>query len=118
VVGCGTRCTDSPSYLTIVTESAALQPHYPLPHPSPSAIFKELDEGGVLLSTTDEVYFGVNPVGARIWALLPPVSHTFGELCSALEQHYPDAGPHRIRADAQEFLEALIASGLVVTASN
>jgi len=71
-----------------VTESAALQPHYPLPHPSPSAIFKELDEGGVLLSTTDEVYFGVNPVGARIWALLPPVSHTFGELCSALEQHY------------------------------
>jgi len=118
VFGRGIRCTDSPSYLTTVTESAALQPHYPLPHPSPSAIFKELDEGGVLLSTTDEVYFGVNPVGARIWALLPPVSHTFGELCSALERHYPDAGPDRIRIDAQEFLEALIASGLVVTASN
>jgi len=99
-----------------VTESAALQPHYPLPHPSPSAIYKDLDEGGVLLSTTDEVYFGVNPVGARIWALLPPVSRTFGELCSALERHYPDAGAERIRADAQEFIEALIASGLVVSA--
>jgi len=101
-----------------VTESAALQPHYPLPYPSPSAIFKELDEGGVLLSTTDEVYFGVNPVGARIWALLPPVSKTFGELCGALEQQYPEAGSERIRIDAQEFLEALIASGLAVTASN
>ncbi len=101
-----------------MTESAALQPHYPLPYPSPSAIFKDLDEGGVLLSTTDEVYFGVNPVGARIWALLPPVSKTFGELCRALEQQYPEAGSERIRIDAQEFLEALIASGLAVTASN
>ena len=113
----GTRCADSSSPQT-VTESAALQPHYPLPHPSPSAIYKELDEGGVLLSTTDEVYFGVNPVGARIWALLPPVSRTFGELCLELERHYPDAGSERIRADAQEFIEALIASGLVVSAQH
>lgn len=105
-------------HLSLVTESAALQPHYPLPHPSPSAIFKELDEGGVLLSTTDEVYFGVNPVGARIWSLLPPVSRTFGELCAALERQYPDAGSERIRVDVQEFLEALISSGLVVTAPN
>ena len=50
--------------MTPVTESAALSADFPLPHPSPAAIFKELDEGGVLLSTTDEVYFGVNPVGA------------------------------------------------------
>jgi len=100
-----------------VTESAAFSPQHPLPHPSPSAIFKELDEGGVLLSTTDEVYFGVNPVGARIWSLLPPVSRTLGELCSALEQQYPDAGADRIRADVQEFLAALVASGLAVTAT-
>ena len=100
----------------IVPESAALHADYPLPYPSPSAIFKELDEGGVLLSTADEVYFGVNPVGAQIWALLPPLSSTFGELCAALERKYPDAGGERIRIDAQEFLEALIASGLVVAA--
>jgi len=101
-----------------VPQPTALKAEHPLPHPSPSAIFKELDEGGVLLSTTDEVYFGVNPVGARIWSLLPPVSRTFGELCATLEQQYPDAGSDRIRIDVQEFLEALITSGLVVTASN
>src|ERR1700750_2946883 len=121
LVTCGIRCTDSSAHRPIsvshpVTAPAALQPQYPLPHPSPSAIFKELDEGGVLLSTTDEVYFGVNPVGARIWALLPPVSRTFGEICAALEQQYPDAGAERIRADVQDFLQALIASGLAVTA--
>jgi len=99
--------------MTPVTESAALSADFPLPHPSPAAIFKELDEGGVLLSTTDEVYFGVNPVGAKIWSLLPPATHTFGELCAMLEQQYPDAGADVIRADAQEFLEALMASGLV-----
>ena len=101
-----------------MTEPAALQPDYLLPSPSPSAIFKELDEGGVLLSTTDEVYFGINPVGARIWALLPPTSRTFGELCASLEQQYPDAGADRIRVDAQDFIEARLASGLVVAASN
>src|SRR5688572_25449338 len=105
-------------YRTPVTEPAALKADFPLPHPSPSAIFKELDEGGVLLSTTNEVYFSVNPVGARIWSLLPPVSRTFGELCARLEQQYPDAESERIRIDVQEFLEALVASGLVVTASN
>jgi Coenzyme PQQ synthesis protein D (PqqD) len=100
-----------------VPESAALNADYPLPHPSPAAIFKELDEGGVLLSTADEVYFGVNPVGAQIWALLPPLSSTFGELCTALEQKYPEAGAEQIRMDVQEFLQALIASGLVVAGS-
>jgi len=101
-----------------VPQPTELNAEHPLPHPSPSAIFKELDEGGVLLSTTNEVYFSVNPVGARIWSLLPPVSRTFGELCARLEQQYPDAESERIRIDVQEFLEALVASGLVVTASN
>jgi hypothetical protein len=104
--------------LTPVTESPALKADFPLPHPSPSAIFKELDEGGVLLSTTDEVYFGVNPVGARIWSLLPPATQTFAELCATLEQQYPDATAEVIRTDAREFIEALITSGLVVRAPN
>ena len=101
-----------------MTESAALEADFPLPQPSPTAIFKELDEGGVLLSTTDEVYFGVNPVGARIWSLLPPTTRTFGELCTALEKAYPEAPAELIRADAQEFLEALLSSALVIPASS
>lgn len=101
-----------------MTDSVAFSPDQPLPQPSPNAIFKELEEGGVLLSTTDEVYFGVNPVGARIWALLPPVTRTFGELCGELEKTYPGAPADLIRADAQEFLEALRASSLVVPSAN
>ena len=85
-----------------------------LPNPAPAAIFKQLTEGGVLLSTTDEVYFGVNAVGAKIWSLLPPAMHTFEELCAALERDYPDAQPDRIRADARQFIDSLIESGLAI----
>lgn len=97
-----------------MTGAASLTDDSPLPWPSPSAIFKELSEGGVLLSTPDEVYFGVNPVGAKIWSLLPPTSRTFGGLCGELERSYPDVDPIRLRADARQFIESLLASGLAV----
>lgn len=86
----------------------------PLPRPSPSAIFKALDDGGVVLSTTDEVYFGVNAVGARIWSLLPPVFGTFGELYDELAHAYPEIPPEQLEADARQFIDELAASGLVV----
>ena len=111
------RCANA-SQMRPVPESNPLTAEFLLPHPSPAAIFKELDEGGVLLSTADEVYFGVNPVGARIWSLLPPNSTTFGELCASLQRQYPDAGAEQIKADVQAFLEALIESGLVVSSKS
>jgi hypothetical protein len=101
-----------------VPEPSPLAADFPLPHPSPAAIFKELDEGGVLLSTADEVYFGVNPVGAKIWSLLPPNSTTFGELCAELQRQYPDAPGDQIKIDVQEFLRALVDSGLVVSSKS
>ena len=87
-----------------------------LPHPSPVAIFQRLEDGAVLFSTRDEVYFGVNAVGARIWELLPPACETFGALCATLGSHYPDVAERQIRADAQAFLEELLRSGLAISA--
>lgn len=87
---------------------------YVLPKPSESAIFRALPEGGVLFSTSSEVYFGVNQVGARIWELLPPVTRTFDELCAALCAEYSDVGAEVIEADARRFLEQLLSNGLVV----
>ena len=89
-----------------------------LPVPSPSAIFRSVAEGGVLFSTDNEIYFGVNAVGARIWDLLPPASATVGDLCATLALSYPEAGEERIRSDVRSFLEELIAHGLVVTSSS
>jgi hypothetical protein len=84
-----------------------------LPVPSPDVIHRALPEGGILFHCADEVYFGLNPVGVRVWSLLPPVHETFDGLCGALTAEYPDAAPETIRADVAELLEALVAHKLV-----
>ncbi|MFN8580740.1 MAG: PqqD family protein [Gemmatimonadaceae bacterium] len=89
----------------------------PLPTPSSSAIFKPLAEGGVLFSTSTEVYFGVNVIGARIWELLPPKSSSVEELVTVLSSEYSDVSPAQIRKDVQKFLEDLIENGLATTAA-
>jgi hypothetical protein len=73
-------------------------------------------EGGVLFSSESEVYFGVNPVGAIIWELLPNCA-TVEQLCATLSQRFSDVGPERIEKDVVSFLTDLRANGLVVDAT-
>jgi hypothetical protein len=93
-----------------------VDPDSTLPVPNPSVIFRELAEGGVIFSTVDEVYFGLNEVGAQVWSLLPPVTTTFGEMTDAIVAKYPEVGPEVIRADVSELLAQLEVHGLLVRA--
>ena len=88
----------------------------PLPTPAPNVIFRRLPEGGVIYSTSSEIYFGLNDVGARIWELLPPASETSADMCSALERAFPDATTALIRRDVTRYLDELVANALVVPA--
>ena len=88
-----------------------------LPVPSPSVVFKQFEDGGVLLSTRDEVYFGVNAVGARIWSLLPPAAETFEEMCAILAREYKDVSIERLQHDVKSFLDHLVATGLATKSS-
>jgi hypothetical protein len=85
-----------------------------LPIRNPKVIFKALATGAVLYATDDEVYFGLNPVGVRVWELLPPVHQTLDEVCRVLAAEYPDAGEDVIRVDVSELLDELLKLGLVV----
>jgi hypothetical protein len=85
-----------------------------LPTRNPKIIFKALATGAVLYSPQDEVYFGLNPVGVRVWELLPPACKQLDEVCRTLEGEYPDAPAEMIRADVAELLEELTKLGLVV----
>jgi hypothetical protein len=84
-----------------------------LPQASPGILFQLLPDGAVLLDTGSEVYFGLNPVGARIWQLLPPASPSLAALCDALAAEYPDAPPALLRRDVESLLAQLAAEGLV-----
>jgi hypothetical protein len=85
----------------------------PLPTPAPSAIFKPLGEGGVLFSTTSEVYFGINVVGARIWQLLH-VTDTFESLCRKLASQFSDVSEGQIQKDVRKFLNDLLENELAL----
>ena len=87
-----------------------------LPIRNPKVIFKALATGAVLYSTEDEVYFGLNSVGVRVWELLPPAHQTIDELCRVLASEYPEAGADVIRADVAELIDELLKLGLVQAA--
>jgi hypothetical protein len=78
-------------------------------------IYKAVDNGAVLLSVNDEVYYGLNGVGSYIWEHLPPVLENFDELCAAVGAKYPDASAETIRTDIRALLEDLMKHGLVRT---
>ena len=85
-----------------------------LPDRSPSVIFKQLSDGGVLYCSESEVYFGLNEVGVAIWESLPPLLRTYDDLVTTLALRFPEVPAETIRADALEFVENLVESGLAV----
>ncbi|MEK9500059.1 PqqD family protein [Gaopeijia maritima] len=87
-----------------------------LPVPHPAVLFRPISEGAVLLHGDDEVYFGLDEVGARIWQLLPPHSGTLDEVVAALQAAYPEVDAETLRVDASDLLAELRAAGLVTDA--
>ncbi len=85
----------------------------PLPTPNPSVVFCEVEDGAVLLSTEAEVYYGLNQVGARVWALLPPTETTLEGLCLRLSQEYPEVSLELLRTDVTALLQDLVQSDLL-----
>jgi len=85
-----------------------------LPKAHPDVVYCAVEDGAVLLLTSDEVYFGLNEVGALVWELLPPKTQDFDDLCQQLGERYPEAAPSDIRSDVEELLAQLKEQGLVV----
>lgn len=83
-----------------------------LPVAVPGVIFQRVSEGGVLLSIADEVYYGLNAVGADVWELLPE-SSSMTDLCARLIVRYPDAPEADVAVDVEDLLAELEAAGLV-----
>ncbi|HKK08593.1 MAG TPA: PqqD family protein [Gemmatimonadota bacterium] len=83
-----------------------------LPDVDEDVVFNALPDGAVLLSTREEVYFGLNRTGARIWELLAETS-TLDELCARLGEDFPDAPEEGLREDVVELLDRLASEGLI-----
>ncbi len=82
-------------------------------HATPSAdvLFQEVGGEAVLLSLASEQYFGLNPVGTRIWQLLgrdSSLQAAFDVLCGEWEIE-----PARLQDDLLSLVAQLADAGLV-----
>ncbi|HSM15582.1 MAG TPA: PqqD family protein [Gemmatimonadales bacterium] len=84
-----------------------------LPVATTHVVYGPLSDGAVLFSTKDEVYFGLNQVGAQVWELLPPATRTLTELCAHLERRFEGTAPDVLRRDVAALLDDLLANDLV-----
>ena len=65
---------------------------------SEEVVAREVGGEMVLLSLSSGLYFGLDPVGARIWELLSKGPHSLAQLCDVIEAEF-DASRERIETD-------------------
>jgi hypothetical protein len=71
----------------------------------------EIDDQTVMMDIDQGSYFGLNPTGTRIWALLAePIA--IGDLCDRLLEEF-DVPREQCERQVVDFLESLIDRGLV-----
>ena len=78
---------------------------------SNDVLVQEVGGEAVLLDLAGEQYFGLNPVGTRIWALLAPapvLEQVHASLCAEF-----DADPARIETDLLALVQQLAEAGLI-----
>jgi len=71
----------------------------------------DLSGEAVILQINDAVYYGLDPVGARIWALIQ-TPKTIAEIRDTIVEEY-DVTPEQCEADLRKLLEEMMAKKLV-----
>jgi hypothetical protein len=79
-------------------------------------VSREVGGETVLLDLASGTYFGLNPVGARFWALVEDEEMNVAQACAVLASEY-DAPAAQIEADIAALVDELIANGLLVPAA-
>lgn len=75
------------------------------------AIESRLGTETVILHLESGVYFGLDPVGTRIWEILADGA-TPADIRARMQDEF-DVAPEVLRADVQAFLESLLAHEIV-----
>jgi len=77
---------------------------------TPDAAWRVVDDQAVVITSATQKMRVLNGVGTRVWQECE--SRTFGELVELLQSEY-DADPARIEEDARQFVEDLVARGMI-----
>jgi hypothetical protein len=74
-------------------------------------VSRELDGEAVILNLESGTYFGLDPVGTRIWSLLQK-NGTLREVFETLQREY-EVAPNRLEQDLLRLVGELYAKGLL-----
>lgn len=80
---------------------------------SSEVVAREVGGEMVLLDLASGQYFGLDPVGARIWELLSQQPHSLEQLSDAIEEEF-DAPRERIEQDLFALAAQLLDQKLIV----
>jgi hypothetical protein len=72
---------------------------------------RQVGDETVILDLGSGTYFGLDPVGARIWQLMGE-GRTFGEICDTLLDEY-DVARETLERDVIELADKLLAQKLI-----
>jgi Coenzyme PQQ synthesis protein D (PqqD) len=79
----------------------------------PHVLLQQVGEESVLLDLKTETYFGLDPVGTRMWEALTTAATVDAAYRELLETY--EVEPNRLRLDMEELIENLLRNGLVET---
>jgi hypothetical protein len=79
----------------------------------PHVLLQQVGEESVLLNLEKECYFGLDPVGTRMWEALTK-ANTVEAACQELLSAY-DVDEQRLRQDLEKLIESLVKNGLLET---
>lgn len=80
-------------------------------HPSPAALIQPTGSEAIVLDIASERYFGLNAVGARLWALLSADPHLARAHRCLLDEY--DVAPEQLEGDLIAVVGQLAEAGLV-----
>ncbi len=78
---------------------------------SKEQVYCELGDEAAILGLQNSVYYGVNPVGARVWGLLQQ-PRSVGEIRDAIVTEY-DVTAERFESELIDLLQQMLREGLV-----
>ena len=72
-----------------------------------------MDDDMVMMGPDDQLFYGVNPVGASIWALLEGGHQPLQAICDHLRTLY-EVDAKQCMADAMEFINQMQSQGMLI----
>ena len=80
---------------------------------NPDVAYTQIDDDLVVMGPEDSLFYGINPVGTKIWSLLETDTLSLHAICDLIQQYY-DVTASMCIEDTTRFIEAMAAQKMIL----